>query len=115
MKTVRRHGSESSNIEIRSRKGVLLKQQREVKQVKPPKLAEGQTIAMVRDAAGIRLSLDYNSVMVECGVEMPYAVDPGDLKAVKRAMLEVEELVNDRLEQKSAEVQKLLRSLAKRG
>lgn len=113
-KVIRKHGSESTKVEIRGRKGVLLKKQDRVKKIAAPTPAEGEAIVMVRDAAGIRLSLDYNSVMVECGIEMPFSIEPGDLEAAKAAMQQVEDLVNERLESKSAEAQDLLKSLAKK-
>ena len=86
----------------------------EVKKARLPiTIPEGYEVAMIRDGASIKLSLDYQSAGVDVGVDMPWPVRPGHPKDLQRGIAVVEAITERRLAKRVAEVRKIVRGLSR--
>lgn len=105
-------GTLSSRVSVKDRETKKVLYEDEGAERFNVKVPEGKSVAMVRDVAGITVSLDYNSASVQVGIEMPMPVTPGSMSDASKAMDRVERLVEKRLERKAKEVRSILKELS---
>ena len=107
----KRNGTRTERTKITERKSGRVVHDDESVHVLPGQSAE--SAAVVKHQADVRLSLDYHSVGVSVGIEMPMPVEPGDLKAAQKAMRRVETVIDKHLERRANGARKLLKGLTK--
>lgn len=111
MRKRKRSGSLETSVTVRDKKtGVIQKQKVKAKPVK--QLGDGEYVGYVRQAASIKLSLQWNSVMVECAIEMPYAGAPDDVEAAEAALDVVEGVIEKRMATGIEDAKSLLTELS---
>lgn len=90
----------------------VLHEEEKNERVRPVKVKDGEAVAIVKFTSGLKRTSNYQSVMVEVGVEMPFSVRPGDTKALSKHFETVETIVEDRLAEQVEGVTEVLKELS---
>ena len=74
----------------------------------------GQQVAMIKVSNGITLSMGYQSVRMDVGVEMPWATNPNDIANLKSGFDAAYQFLDDELAARARDLDGLLRELVKK-